>query len=257
MPASPYIIADKTYFYIKDFRRVPTFSARPYVAGYPSMVSYMEIPLLSASGYILGSYCVVDNKERDFMQPTTLGTLREVTSAISSYLDMKRAEASKSRSERMMDGLRQFVGSDRPNPVLHSNHVGIKAAQSRPFEPDVLRAALRRDPGSHATDATSSTATVNNVCRSSVSYFIFVSYSIRLRKSISHLFQMLPQWGTFTRNRFRILQPNPCPNRISCSQLSRMAHLVLHLPCKEAIRNSLNLTCPRKSMTSSRGQRAK
>ncbi|KNG51874.1 prolyl aminopeptidase [Stemphylium lycopersici] len=165
MPESPYIIADKTYFCIKDFRQVPNFAARPYVAGYPSMVSYLEIPLLSASGYILGSYCVVDNKERDFMQPTALGALREVTSAISSYLDMKRAEASKSRSERMMDGLRQFVGSDRPSAVSNVGRVGIKPPQATPFEPNILRAASRRDPGSQATDATAS-ATATNVTES-------------------------------------------------------------------------------------------
>jgi hypothetical protein len=75
------------------------------------MVSYIEIPLRSLSGHIIGSYCVVDDKAREFLRPEALKTLREVTSAIGSYLDMKRMEGSRTRSERMMEGLRHFIAS--------------------------------------------------------------------------------------------------------------------------------------------------
>ncbi|KAI4631684.1 uncharacterized protein J4E87_002390 [Alternaria ethzedia] len=112
MPDSPYIIADKSYFCIKDFRQVPTFAERPFVAGYPHMVSYLEIPLFAMSGQILGSYCVVDTKERDFLHPKSLSTLRETTSAISAYLDMRRAEAFDTLFMRAADSIGDAMGLD-------------------------------------------------------------------------------------------------------------------------------------------------
>lgn len=92
LPVSPYIVANESYFYIEDFRQVPSFSTRPFVVGYPHMVSYIEIPLRSLSGHILGSCCVVDDKPREFLHPDALRTIREVTPAISQYLDLNRAE---------------------------------------------------------------------------------------------------------------------------------------------------------------------
>jgi signal transduction histidine kinase/DNA-binding response OmpR family regulator len=134
VPTSPYVVADRSYFCIKDFRQVPTFAERPFVAGYPHMVSYIEIPLFARSGHILGSYCVVDTKERDFLHPKSLSTIREITSAISAYLDMRRLEACKSRSAEMMQGLRRFVAPERLG--AHTNQ----------FDLDVFGAASRRKP---------------------------------------------------------------------------------------------------------------
>ena len=113
LPETPHIVAHQTYFCIKDFRQIPLFADRPYVVGYPLMESYIEIPLRSLSGQVVGSYCVVDNKPRDFLHPLALQTLREVTSAIGSYLDMKFMEGSRSRSEKMMEGLGRSIGSKR------------------------------------------------------------------------------------------------------------------------------------------------
>jgi hypothetical protein len=154
LPDSPYIFADKSYFCIEDFRQIPTFADRPFVAGYPHMVSYLEIPLFAMSGHILGSYCVVDNKERDFLHPESLSTLREVTSAISSYLDMRRGEAGKSRSARMMQGLRRFVASgwrDRHDSVPKSVVPKLPKAHTDPFDLDVFNATTQRGIGSTPT----------------------------------------------------------------------------------------------------------
>jgi hypothetical protein len=136
LPETPYIVADPSYFYIKDFRKIPSFAARPFVAGYPSMVSYVEVPLRSLSGHILGSYCVVDNRSRDFLQPESLATIREITSSISSYLNMKRVDAGRVRSERVVEGLRQFVGSERRIPPKRNDDTGQLA--TGPFAFDVF-----------------------------------------------------------------------------------------------------------------------
>jgi hypothetical protein len=136
LPDTPYIVADPSYFYIKDFRKVPSFATRPYVADYPNMVSYVEVPLRSLSGHILGSYCVVDNRSRDFLQPESLATIREVTSSINAYLNMKRADAGRVRSERVVEGLRQFIGSERHVPPKRADETGKLA--TGPFALDVF-----------------------------------------------------------------------------------------------------------------------
>lgn len=143
IPETPYIVANPSYFYIQDFRLVPLFAARPYVTGYPRMVSYIEVPLQSLSGHILGSYCVVDNKPRDFLQPALLQTLREATSAISSYLDMKRAEVNRTRSERMMSSLSQFIASERNISCPERNSIQAGGVPAGPFELDVFRQSSR------------------------------------------------------------------------------------------------------------------
>lgn len=145
LPASPYIIANESYFYIKDFRQIPSFATRPFVVGYPRMVSYIEIPLRSLSGHILGSYCVVDDKPRDFLHPDALRTIREVTLAISQYLDLRRADAGRMRSERMTDGLRQFIGSHIHMPSENRN-------ATHPFSLDVFEKASRIGPEPHADE---------------------------------------------------------------------------------------------------------
>jgi signal transduction histidine kinase/CheY-like chemotaxis protein len=145
LPPSPFIVADPSYFYIKDFREVPSFAVRPYVAGYPKMVSYIEVPLRSLSGHILGSYCVVDDRLRDFLAPASLEKMREATAAISSYLDMKRTELNRIRSVRMMDSLNQFIASEKPS---HINHNGIESGSdpAGPFDLDVFRSSPSLGP---------------------------------------------------------------------------------------------------------------
>jgi hypothetical protein len=149
LPDSPYIVADKSYFCIKDFRQISTFATRPFVVGYPSMVSYIEIPLTSISGHILGSYCVVDNRERDFLHPDSMRTIRETASAISQYLNMKRVEAGKSRSERMMDGLRNFVGTERRDSRLESRPAETGVIPTGPFDLDVFSPASQTNGTTH------------------------------------------------------------------------------------------------------------
>ncbi|KAH7061986.1 proline iminopeptidase [Paraphoma chrysanthemicola] len=136
LPESPHIVADKSYFCIKDFREVPSFADRPYVEGYPRMVSYVEVPLRSISGHIVGSYCVVDDKPRDFLHPDALRTIQEAALAISQYLDLKRTEQGRVRSERMMNGLCQFVRSDNHRPP-------DKAHATSPFSLDIFHNASR------------------------------------------------------------------------------------------------------------------
>jgi hypothetical protein len=145
LPESPYIVANESYFFIKDFRQIPTFAVRPFVAGYPHMVSYIEVPLRSLSGYILGSYCVVDDKERDFLHPDALRKIQDAATAISQYLDLKRTERGRMRSERVMDGLCQFIGSNQ-------SRLPDSTQTTSPFALEIFKDASRPGPGSHSIE---------------------------------------------------------------------------------------------------------
>ncbi|KAJ4373329.1 hypothetical protein N0V83_003623 [Neocucurbitaria cava] len=145
IPETPYVVANKSYFFIKDFRQIPMFAERPYVAGYPRLVSYIEVPLRSLSGHIIGSYCCVDNKTKDFSNPEALSTLGEVTAAINSYLNLKRVEGGRTRSERMVDGLSQFLGSERHVPFIGYGTTEASGLPAGPFDLEVFSQTSQMD----------------------------------------------------------------------------------------------------------------
>ncbi|KAG7111945.1 Autoinducer 2 sensor kinase/phosphatase LuxQ like protein [Verticillium longisporum] len=114
----PNIIANRTRFIVNDFRVDPHFVERPYVCGYPYMVSYLEVPLVSPLGYLLGSYCVVDNKPRHFNDEPTMAIMNEIASAIMSYLELKKTEQMRHRAEQLIGSLSAFVGC-KPDLTPH------------------------------------------------------------------------------------------------------------------------------------------
>ncbi|KAL9949505.1 hypothetical protein ACHAQF_003202 [Verticillium nonalfalfae] len=114
----PNIIANRTRFIVNDFRVDPHFVERPYVCGYPYMVSYLEVPLVSPLGYLLGSYCVVDNKPRHFNDEPTIAIMNEIASGIMSYLELKKTEQMRHRAEQLIGSLSAFVGC-KPDPTPH------------------------------------------------------------------------------------------------------------------------------------------
>lgn len=58
------ITANRTRYIIRDFTLDDCFKDRPYIRESPHMRFYADVPLFSASGYVLGSYCIVDDKPR-------------------------------------------------------------------------------------------------------------------------------------------------------------------------------------------------
>lgn len=122
---NPNIVASSTRFIIKDFQADEHFSQRPYVKGWPFMRkiseegkfgfltntlagSYAEVPIISPLGYVIGGYCVVDNKLRDF-DDFTIKVLSEIGSAIMSHLEHVRLKNYHARSEKLLQGLDQFI----------------------------------------------------------------------------------------------------------------------------------------------------
>jgi hypothetical protein len=83
------------------------------VTGWPYFRFYAEVPLYSPSGFVLGSYCVVDDEPRPGFgseeEDGNVEVLREIADAIGAHLENKRIVEFHRRSENLVRGLTGFV----------------------------------------------------------------------------------------------------------------------------------------------------
>jgi hypothetical protein len=105
---TPNVCADKTRYVIKNFTADPHFRTRPYVSGWPHMRSYAEVPLKSASGYVVGSYCVVDTRPRDF-DDSEIRILDSVGVTIMSHLELLKSQLEFHRVQRLVRGIGSYA----------------------------------------------------------------------------------------------------------------------------------------------------
>lgn len=106
---TPNITANKTRYIIRDFTKEDCFRDRPYVREWPHMRFYAEVPLFSPAGYVLGSYCVVDDSPREEFGDADVALLQEVSDAIALHLENTRSVHYHRRSEDLVRGLTSFV----------------------------------------------------------------------------------------------------------------------------------------------------
>ena len=123
----PDIIANRTRYIINDFTTHPDYKDRPYVTAYPYFTSYLEVPLVSPLGYLLGSYCVVDSHKNDFDNDELVETMNEISAAIMAHLENTRIRQSRDRSEQLIEGLSGFIRHEpspqAPKPLAETGEV--------------------------------------------------------------------------------------------------------------------------------------
>ncbi|KEQ68365.1 hypothetical protein M436DRAFT_76988 [Aureobasidium namibiae CBS 147.97] len=111
---TPGLVANTTRYVIRDLRELDQYKHCPYVVGFPHMVSYAEVPVKSASGHILGTYCVMDNKVRDdFFNDSTIDILNDIAACITEQLELHAIRHESGRGVQMMRGLSEFIESRR------------------------------------------------------------------------------------------------------------------------------------------------
>lgn len=71
------IVANKSCYVMNDLSAIDAYKDRPYVAGWPHMRFYAEVPIHSPTGHVLGTYCVVDSKPRDGLDKSSFDALNE------------------------------------------------------------------------------------------------------------------------------------------------------------------------------------
>lgn len=107
--STPNIFADQTRYVINDFTLEATYRDRPYVKGFPHMRYYAEVPLTTPGGYVIGSFCVVDNKPRRGISDEGFRILQEIASTIMRHLGLVKTDYEHVRAGRLLDGLNNFV----------------------------------------------------------------------------------------------------------------------------------------------------
>ena len=106
---SEIVKATESYYVMNDLSMVPGYGDRPYVAGWPHMRYYAEVPIHSPSGHTIGSFCVVDNKPREGLDKKGLIALKEIADSIMDHLELVMCKQQRERAERMIQGLGLFV----------------------------------------------------------------------------------------------------------------------------------------------------
>ncbi|KAJ5993465.1 hypothetical protein N7451_009189 [Penicillium sp. IBT 35674x] len=103
------LTANRTRNIIRDFTIEDFYNTRPYVLDWPYFRFYAEVPLYSPSGYVLGSYCVVDDKTRTHFGDEEVAALQDIADAISQHLENVRVAHYHNRAENLVKGLTNFV----------------------------------------------------------------------------------------------------------------------------------------------------
>jgi hypothetical protein len=132
------IFADYSRCVINDFTKEDMYRDRPYVAGFPHMRFYAEVPLKSPSGYVLGSYCVVDNKPRAGLDDGGFLTLTEIASTIMRHLDLVKLKEEHARADGLLQGLNYFVQGKNSLHQGSLDHPTVERAND-------LRGLIRED----------------------------------------------------------------------------------------------------------------
>ncbi|TLD27913.1 autoinducer 2 sensor kinase/phosphatase luxQ [Venturia nashicola] len=144
--AGPNVICNRTRYVVNNLRAEPTYLEKPYVSGYPYMISYLEVPLISPLGYVLGSLCVVDNRQREFNDDKIVDTMTEIAAAIMRHLVLVKTEANHARSQKLMTGLGQIV--DRDSTLANSTTVSASVTANSTREASVVGSMIGNFTGS-------------------------------------------------------------------------------------------------------------
>ncbi|KAK0824918.1 hypothetical protein LTR73_007471 [Friedmanniomyces endolithicus] len=105
---TPNITATKACYVIRDFTRDERFRDRSYVAGWPDMRSYAEVPLTSPNGYVIGSFCVIDDRPRNF-DDKDIVVLTEIASVVMDHIDLLKIKLEKERADCLVFGIGSYV----------------------------------------------------------------------------------------------------------------------------------------------------
>jgi hypothetical protein len=108
------VFANPKQYVMNDLSAIEHYKTRPYVAGWPYMRFYAEVPIHSPTGHVIGTFCVVDNNPRDGLDQKGLDALTEISSAIMKHLELIQMQHNLQRAGEMVKGLGVFVEGKSP-----------------------------------------------------------------------------------------------------------------------------------------------
>lgn len=94
---------------IPDCRLDPRFADKDYVKGEPGVRFYAGVPIITQAGYRIGVYAISDERPRDGINAADLRFMSDVAAAVMEHLELAKDSLDRSRGERMVRGLTQFI----------------------------------------------------------------------------------------------------------------------------------------------------
>ena len=102
---------------VPDSRKNPAFERYPSISGLGA-IAYAGVPLITSEGHALGTFCVVDEKPRDWTQEE-IGILRVLATCAMSEIELRR----------LVDELRILTGNLQG--LVESRTAALKASEER------------------------------------------------------------------------------------------------------------------------------
>lgn len=103
------VFANASRYVINDLSLEAKYAARPYVTGYPHMRYYAEVPIKSSSGFVLGTYAILDNKPRNGLNDENYRIMHETSRAIMQHLEMIKLREEHVHATRLLKGLSALI----------------------------------------------------------------------------------------------------------------------------------------------------
>lgn len=108
---------------VPDSRKDDRFAGNPLVTGEPHVIFYAGVPLITESGYPLGSLCVIDDKEHSLTH-FQLQALKELAKQVVHLMELKRknralahlVNALEERNTELEDEVRKLTKERLPLP---------------------------------------------------------------------------------------------------------------------------------------------
>ena len=135
---SPNTEAGEDYICIPDLQVEPKILAVPGLRGMEAVFRYyLEVPLKTETGYVIGSVCVIDPSVRK-ASPKHVKLLQEVSKLIMQHLESSRMKEDHKRAERLLEGLSHFIRGKDSLSTWSQNTKGQEEIPSAYPEPSEL-----------------------------------------------------------------------------------------------------------------------
>ncbi|TCV93012.1 putative bifunctional diguanylate cyclase/phosphodiesterase [Biostraticola tofi] len=116
-----YAIRQDDIMVIADTHEDPLFRDNPLVTGDPHIRFYAGIPLLSPSGYALGTLCIIDRKPHSGLSAADRRNMKDLAALVMDKLEMRRLELARSASQNRFENIAQTS----PDAIICSNEQGL------------------------------------------------------------------------------------------------------------------------------------
>lgn len=151
---------------IPDLVSDPRYASHPHVSAQPFVRSYIGVPLMTPSGYAIGTLAVLDDQTR--IQGVTrleMRFLRDVATSVMSHLELARTQTVHCRGVRLVKGLSRFI--EGKDTIFKEKASVVESQRSEPSISD--RSSSNR---THALGAGSNAERTGGNQGAAQSYFI-------------------------------------------------------------------------------------